>query len=67
MIVEETAACLREAGYSSIRLGIDKGNPQSSRFWKKNGFRVMDEIRRGGWNILYAERKLQDEGKEGDG
>ena len=29
-------------GYETVRLGVDKGNPQSSAFWKKNGFKQID-------------------------
>lgn len=35
-----TAACnyFKASGYSLVRLGYAKGNPQSERFWLKNGF-----------------------------
>lgn len=42
-IISECAACLKALGFNKIRLGVDKGNPQSSAFWKKNGFVVTDE------------------------
>ena len=57
-IISEAADYLRKIGYSVIRLGIDKENPQSNHFWKKNGFRVIQEADRNGWTILVAERKL---------
>ena len=57
-IIQETAAYLKTLGMTSIQLGIDKGNPQSTHFWKKNGFVVKEEIDRGGWTVLLAEKTL---------
>ncbi len=57
-IVAETAAYLKSIGKTEIRLGIDKGNPQSTHFWKKNGFAVLSEDDRGGRTVLTAEKKL---------
>ena len=34
---------LAEMGYREIRLGVDKGNPQSNSFWTKNGFHKIRE------------------------
>ena len=42
-LVSEAAACLRAAGLSRLRLGVDRGNPQSFAFWTKNGFSPVDE------------------------
>lgn len=42
-IIRDCAAQLRAAGYRSIRLGVDKGNPQSLAFWRKNGFETIAE------------------------
>ena len=42
-IICETVVCLREMGYREIRLGVDKGNPQSNSFWTKNGFHKIRE------------------------
>lgn len=39
-IIAEFAECLKMSGFKKIRLGVDKGNPQSNAFWKKNGFAV---------------------------
>ena len=47
-IIGETADRLREMGKTAIRLGIDKENPQSVHFWKKNGFAVIREADMGG-------------------
>ncbi len=57
-IIRDTAAYLKKTGKAAIRLAIDKGNPQSSRFWEKNGFRVIKEADRNGWTALVAEKKL---------
>ena len=57
-IIQETAAYLKTLGMTAIQLGIDKGNPQSTHFWKKNGFVVKEEIDRGGWTVLLAEKAL---------
>ena len=29
--------------YRKARIGVDKGNPQSNSFWKKNGFYIISE------------------------
>ena len=57
-IIRETVASLKAAGKKAIRLGIDKENPQSTHFWKKNGFLVINQVDRGGWTILVAEKIL---------
>ncbi len=57
-IIGELAAYLKSEGMSAIRLGIDKGNPQSTHFWKKNGFAVIREVERNDGVILVAERRL---------
>ena len=57
-IIRELTACLKDAGKSAVRLGIDKENPQSKAFWKKNGFRVIKEVDKGTWTVLLAEKAL---------
>ena len=57
-IIRDTAAYLKSLGYTAVRLAIDKGNPQSTHFWKKNGFLVLKEVDRNGWTVLVAEKKL---------
>ena len=57
-IIREASEYLRSLGYQAIRLAIDKGNPQSSHFWKKNGFPVIKEVDRNGWTVLVAELTL---------
>lgn len=46
--------------YKVVRLGIDKGNPQSTHFWKKNQFEVIKEVKQDEGMILVAERKICD-------
>lgn len=57
-IINEVVAYLRSIGKTAIRLAIDKGNPQSTYFWKKNGFEVIAEADINGWTKLVAEKKL---------
>ena len=57
-IITELASYLKEEGKRAMRLAIDDGNPQSSHFWKKNGFEVIDEKDVNGWKKLVAERIL---------
>ena len=42
-IIRGLTESLRAVGYLEIQLGVDKGNPQSFAFWKKNGFEVLRE------------------------
>lgn len=53
-LVSEAAACLRAAGLSRLRLGVDRGNPQSFAFWTKNGFEQVDE-----GHYIVMERDIQ--------
>ncbi len=57
-IISRLCAELRNLGFDRIRLGIDKGNPQSTHFWKKNGFQVIREVPQERGTILLAERIL---------
>ena len=57
-IIEEVADHLRSIGKTAVRLGIDKGNPQSTHFWKKNGFKIISEADVNGWVKLVAEKQL---------
>lgn len=58
MIVREVLAALRALGYTAVRLGIDKENPQSNHFWRKNGFAVLREAAQERGIVLLAERRL---------
>ena len=42
-MIGDVRRCLKQLGYQKIRLGVDKGNPQSFAFWSKNGFQVTGE------------------------
>ena len=42
-IISEITMSLKSLGYRKIRLGVDKGNPQSYSFWYKNNFNVVSE------------------------
>ena len=60
-IISEVIAYLQMVGKTAVRLAIDKGNPQSTYFWKKNGFEVITEVVVNGWTKLVAEKKLKSE------
>ena len=57
-IIQELCQYLRGTGITSVRLGIDKENPQSNHFWKKNGFLVIKEVERDEGTVLVAEKTL---------
>ena len=57
-LMAEVFAYLRAREIRRCRLGIDKDNPQSNHFWKKNGFAVIREVERDNGMILLAEKKL---------
>ena len=42
-IISEITMSLKSLGYRKIRLGVDKGNPQSYSFWSKNNFKAISE------------------------
>lgn len=43
-IISETLAYLHKQGFQKCQLGIDKDNPQSNHFWRKNGFTITKEV-----------------------
>ena len=58
-IISDSVAYLAQVGFKKVRLGIDKGNPQSKAFWLKNGFGFTgEEYESDGSVILVMERKL---------
>lgn len=57
-IISEVIDYLKSIGKTSVRLAIDKGNPQSTHFWKKNGFEIISEADVNGWTKLVAEKSL---------
>ena len=42
-IVRDVCTYLKRLGYKKVRIGVDKGNPQSNSFWNKNGFCIIAE------------------------
>jgi RimJ/RimL family protein N-acetyltransferase len=58
-IVEETVRALKEFGFSYIRLGYVKTNPQSKHFWIKNKFLPTGvESERENYTVVVAQRDL---------
>lgn len=55
-IIQEVCQYLKETGIKSVSLGIDKGNPQFTHFWKKNGFFIKKEVEQEEGVILVAEK-----------
>lgn len=58
-IISEVLNYLKGKGFEMCRLGIDKDNPQSNHFWRKNGFKVVREVVQEEGTILIAERQLE--------
>ena len=58
IIISEVLEYLQEQGFQKAQLGIDKGNPQSNHFWRKNGFEVIREVEIEEGIILVAEKQL---------
>lgn len=57
-IISKVLEYLKENEFMTVRLGIDKGNPQSNHFWKKNGFDIIKEVPQDEGIILLTERTL---------
>lgn len=58
-IISDSITYLAQLGFRKVRLGIDKGNPQSKAFWLKNGFTFTGEAYESGSStILVMERTL---------
>ena len=58
-IIGELCRTLKEAGYREARLGWVKGNPQSARFWRRNGFRETGaSYETDGYTVVIARRDL---------
>ena len=57
-IISEVERYLKETGRKAVRLAINKGNPQSTHFWKKNGYIVFREVNKDGWGILLEAEKV---------
>ena len=57
-IIAEALGCLRER-FSLVRLGCVKGNAQSERFWRKNGFSpVKTAAQADGREIIVMQKAL---------
>ena len=56
MIISEALDYLHKQGFQKCQLGIDKDNPQSNHFWRKNGFEVIREVEMEDETILVAEK-----------
>lgn len=58
-IIAELCAHLSEVGFAFVRLGWAKGNPQSSHFWRKNGFAETGvTYDAGGYTVIVAQKPL---------
>ena len=57
-IIDQLVDSFKKMGYKSIRLAYDRENPQSSHFWKKNGFVKIGEKKHEYGNMIIAERML---------
>lgn len=57
-IIDGILNYLQSMGYTMCQLGIDKDNPQSNHFWKKNGFQIVREVEQEEGTILVAEKKI---------
>ena len=57
-IIRETVEYLNSVDKTAVRLAIDKGNPQSTHFWTKNGFEILFEVDVNGWTKLVAEKEM---------
>ena len=58
-IISEVIEYLKSLGYTNIRLGVDKDNPQSNNFWIKNQFIKVDkEVKQGIYTYWPMERKI---------
>ena len=42
-IIKGCSIYLKKIGCRKIRIGVDRNNPQSNAFWKKNGFMTTEE------------------------
>ena len=57
-IIRDVIEYLRSVGKTAVQLAIDKGNPQSTHFWKKNEFEIISEADVNGWTKLVAKKQL---------
>ncbi len=58
-IVGELCAALAAEGFSRVRLGWVRGNPQAEGFWRRNGFGETGvTYDTGGYTVVVAQREL---------
>ena len=58
-LIQDVLKELKHVGFGKARLCINKGNPQSSHFWYKNGFVSLKEVTRGEETVILAECPLK--------
>ncbi len=59
-VITEACEYLRKQGYTAVRLGYVKGNPQSEAFWRKNQFvKTGLESQEEQYTVVILERRLQ--------
>lgn len=64
-IIESCLSYFSTLEFDTVRLAIDKGNPQSEAFWSKNHFVKTGEVRSDGVYTYYPmELKLMNRPKE---
>lgn len=66
-IIEEAINCLITDKTKTFRLAIDQDNPQSTHFWDKMDFTIIDTVEVEGWTKLVAERTIRDTGRQKKG
>ncbi|MBO4385254.1 MAG: GNAT family N-acetyltransferase [Clostridia bacterium] len=58
-MIGDLCRALRGCGFSAVRLGWVKGNPQAERFWHRNGFaETGEEYETERYTVVLAERRL---------
>ena len=58
-IIGSLLSYLKSVGFSRVRLGWVRGNPQAECFWKKNGFTETGiSYETGGYTVVVAQRAL---------
>ncbi len=57
-LITELCGYLKKSGFRKVRLAFEKENPQSSHFWRKNGFLDLREVPREKAILIVAERAL---------
>ena len=58
-IIKEVESYLKEVGMNTLRLAIDDGNPQSTHFWHKCGFKIIKSVDVDGYKKHIAEKHIK--------